>query len=112
MAGRKATKTQCDALARSPGHILAPKWDHRDTFSVEEAGEILGISRCSAYAAVKSGDLPGFWVGRRFIVPRRALERMLDPPAAIVPAPSCRRGRHRNRVQTDNLAAAESAVAS
>jgi Helix-turn-helix domain len=79
MAGQKAAKIQCDATARPPGRTLAPKWDDRDTFSVEEAGEILGISRCSAYAAAKSGDLPGFWIGRRFIVPRRGLERKLDP---------------------------------
>ena len=55
----------------------APKWDDRDAFSVEEAGEILGISRGSSYAAVNSGDLPVIRIGRRYIVPRAALERLL-----------------------------------
>ena len=57
--------------------ILASKWDGRSTFSVEEAGEILGLSRCSAYAAVKNGQIPVVWFGRRAIVPRVALERKL-----------------------------------
>jgi Helix-turn-helix domain len=64
---------------RPPGRTLAPKWDDHDTFSIDEAGEILGISRCSAYAAAKSGDLPTIQIGRRKIVPRRGLERKLDP---------------------------------
>jgi excisionase family DNA binding protein len=58
--------------------IYDPKWMGRSTFSVEEAGcEILGLSKCSAYAAAKNGSLPTVRVGRRLIVPRLALERLL-----------------------------------
>ena len=58
--------------------IYDPKWNGRSTFSVEEAGcEILGLSKCSAYAAAKNGSLPTVRVGRRLIVPRIALERLL-----------------------------------
>ena len=58
--------------------IYDPKWSSRSTFSVEEAGcEILGLSKCSAYAAAKNGSLPTVRVGRRLIVPRLALERLL-----------------------------------
>ena len=47
--------------------------------TVEEAGcEILGLSKCSAYAAVNSGELPAIRIGRRWIVPRHALERILS----------------------------------
>jgi hypothetical protein len=35
------------------------------------------LSKCSAYAAAKSGSLPTVRVGRRLIVPRLALERLL-----------------------------------
>jgi hypothetical protein len=66
---------------RKLGRVLAPKWDDRDAFSVEEAGTILGISRMSAYAAAKRGDLPVIWIGRRAIVPRLALERLLGGTA-------------------------------
>ncbi len=58
--------------------IYDPKWNGRSTFSVEEAGcEILGLSKCSAYAAAKNGSLPTVRVGRRLIVPRLSLERLL-----------------------------------
>jgi excisionase family DNA binding protein len=59
------------------GRTLNSKWDGRDTFTVPEAAEILRVSRWAAYAAVKKGELPVIWLGRRCIVPRRALERML-----------------------------------
>ena len=51
------------------------------TCSVEEAAKILGISRNTAYAAVQSGQLPIVKIGRRFLVPRAALERMLEGAA-------------------------------
>jgi excisionase family DNA binding protein len=59
--------------------ILDPRWDGRSAFTVEEAGcDILGLSKCSAYAAVNSGELPAIRIGRRWIVSRHALERMLS----------------------------------
>ncbi|MET4149917.1 helix-turn-helix domain-containing protein [Bradyrhizobium sp. RT7b] len=61
---------------RSP--IFDPKWDGRSTFSVEEAGcEILGLSKVSAYAAANRGDIPTVRIGRRLLVPRLALEKLL-----------------------------------
>ena len=49
----------------------------RITLTVEEAAEALGLSRCSAYQAVKSGEIPSVRIGRRLLVPRAALERKL-----------------------------------
>jgi excisionase family DNA binding protein len=66
-----------DIASPKTPQILAPQWEGRSTFTVPEAGEILGLSRASAYAAAKAGELPIVWVGRRCIVPRHALERML-----------------------------------
>jgi excisionase family DNA binding protein len=57
--------------------VLDPKWDGRDTFSIEEASEILRLSRTGAYAAAKKGNLPVVRIGRRAIVPRHALESLL-----------------------------------
>jgi excisionase family DNA binding protein len=67
-----------------PSHerVLDAKWDGRDTFTVPEAAEILRVSRGTAYEAVKKGELPVIWIGRRCIVPRRRLEKMLDECAA------------------------------
>jgi excisionase family DNA binding protein len=52
----------------------------RLTISVEEAGRLLGISRCLAYELVNRGDIPSVRLGRRIVVPRRALDRLLDLP--------------------------------
>jgi hypothetical protein len=58
--------------------ILDSRWDGKSSFTIEEAGcEILGLSRASAYAAANNGNLPTISIGRRKIVPRHALERLL-----------------------------------
>ena len=45
--------------------------------TVEESAELLRISRGLAYEMVRQGSLPSIRLGRRILVPRRALERML-----------------------------------
>ncbi|HZW44045.1 MAG TPA: helix-turn-helix domain-containing protein [Dermatophilaceae bacterium] len=45
------------------------------TISVEHAGELLGISRRSAYRAASTGELPTLRLGRRLLVPTA---RLLD----------------------------------
>jgi excisionase family DNA binding protein len=49
----------------------------RATYTVEEAGRKLGISRNSAYEAARSGQLPTIRIGRLLLVPKAALDRML-----------------------------------
>ena len=49
----------------------------RQTLSVEEAARLLGLGRGAAYAAAKSGELPVIRIGKRLLVPRVQLERML-----------------------------------
>jgi excisionase family DNA binding protein len=48
----------------------------RLTISVEEAGRILGVSRGAAYA--KDGSIPTIRLGKRLLVPKAALEKMLN----------------------------------
>jgi excisionase family DNA binding protein len=50
----------------------------RLTLSVEEAGELLGISRGLAYELVRKGELPSLRLGRRLVVPRAALQSILS----------------------------------
>ena len=47
------------------------------TVSVEDAGRILGLSRGSAYAAARDGTLPTIRFGKRLLVPKAALDRLL-----------------------------------
>jgi excisionase family DNA binding protein len=56
------------------------------TLKIEEAAKILGISRNTAYDAVRTGQLPIIKIGRRFLVPRAALERMLEGAAPLTSA--------------------------
>jgi excisionase family DNA binding protein len=62
--------------------VLDSRWDGRSTLSVEEAGDVLGLSRATAYAAANSGSLPVIRIGRRMVVPRHALERLLTSVSA------------------------------
>jgi excisionase family DNA binding protein len=50
----------------------------RQTLTVEEAARVLGIGRSAAYLAARRGDLPVIRIGRRYVVPRVALERLLS----------------------------------
>jgi len=45
--------------------------------TVEEAAEVLKISRPSAYQAVQRGEIPVIRIGRRILVPVAALDKML-----------------------------------
>ena len=49
----------------------------RRTMSVEEAAVALGIGRTSAYLAARRGELPCLRIGRRLVVPRAAIDRLL-----------------------------------
>lgn len=46
--------------------------------TVAEASKLLRISRGAAYEAIKQGQIPAVRVGRRLLVPRASLERLLD----------------------------------
>ena len=52
----------------------------RPTISVEQAGNILDLSRNSAYRAVRSGELPSIKIGRIVRVPTAKLCEMLGLP--------------------------------
>ena len=49
----------------------------RKTVSVKEAGRILGISRGAAYAYANAGRIPTIRLGRRILVPKAALDKLL-----------------------------------
>lgn len=52
--------------------------NNRLTFSVTETAKILGIGRNSAYEAVARGEIPVIRVGKRLLVPKAALEKLLN----------------------------------
>jgi excisionase family DNA binding protein len=59
--------------------------DGRLTYTLTEAATRLGISRALAYEAAHRGELPMCRIGRRMLVPRAALIRLLGqdgPPGS------------------------------
>ena len=50
----------------------------RLTLTVDEAAATLGITRASAYEAVRRGEIPHIRIGNRILVSRSQLEKMLD----------------------------------
>ena len=65
------------------GHVMAERLGQviaeqkRLAFSITEAAALLGVGRTLAYAMAKAGDLPTVRLGRRLVVPRAQLERLL-----------------------------------
>jgi excisionase family DNA binding protein len=59
------------------------------TITVEQSARILGIGRNTAYELAKQGKLPGaLRLGRRIVVSRKALEKLLaeaGKPEPIAP---------------------------
>lgn len=51
--------------------------EERLTYSIEETGRLLGLSRATTYTLANQGKLPVLRLGKRLIVPRQALEQML-----------------------------------
>jgi excisionase family DNA binding protein len=60
----------------------------RLTYTVEEAGDLLGISCGSAYNLVRTGQIPALRMDRRILVSRVVLEELLGhaPPPPEIPS--------------------------
>ncbi len=55
----------------------------RIVYTVTEAAEILGISRPSAFQGVERGEIPYIRIGRRILIPKVALEKLLESAGSI-----------------------------
>lgn len=50
----------------------------RRTLTVKEAGELLGISEKTVRRGVNFGEIPAIRIGRRILIPKDTIERMLE----------------------------------
>ena len=73
--GREAAS---ELACSADGHDSQVPLTERMALSVQEAGALLGISRDLAYDLVARRELPSVRLGRRLVVPRRALEEALE----------------------------------
>jgi excisionase family DNA binding protein len=49
----------------------------RRALSIEEAGAVLGLSKQMAYIFARQGHIPVIRLGRKLLVPKAALDRLL-----------------------------------
>ncbi len=54
----------------------------RLTLTVDEVARLLKLSRNSCYEAIKRGDIPSLRIGKRILIPRAALEAILNRPTS------------------------------
>lgn len=54
----------------------------REYVTPEELVALLGVSKNVIYRMLHAGTIPNIRAGKRFVIPRRALERLLEDPAA------------------------------
>lgn len=50
----------------------------KSTYSVVEAARLLGLSRNSVYQAIDRGQLPSLKIGKRILIPKILLKRLLE----------------------------------
>jgi len=62
--------------------------ENKLTLSIGEAAKLLGIGRNLCYDRVKTGEIPVIRIGRRLLVPRSALEKLLANPKPLNPTPA------------------------
>ena len=51
-----------------------------------DTGKILGLGRNATYEAIARGEIPSIRIGKRILVPKAALERLLTVDAVKRPA--------------------------
>ena len=50
----------------------------RKTYTIAEAARRIGSGLNQTYAAAKAGQIPTIKIGKRILVPKAALDRLLD----------------------------------
>jgi len=51
-----------------------------ETLTVKEAADRLGLGLNQAYEGLRHGQIPGYQIGTRWIIPRAAFEQWLATP--------------------------------
>lgn len=57
---------------------VSSKSDQPIVLTINEAAAILRVSRQSAYEAARRGEIPTIKIGRRLLVPRARLEKLIQ----------------------------------
>ena len=74
----KSIVSELKAQSLTPTYSERVATPDKLTYSVPEAAGLLGLSRASAYKAVRTKQLPSITLGSRIFIPRVALHRLLN----------------------------------
>lgn len=72
---KEENKTSLE-IARS--FLYTPEQNEKRTYTVEEIQNILGISKSTAYALVKSSEFKSIHVGRHIRISKKSFDEWLD----------------------------------
>ena len=50
----------------------------RQTMNCDECAKLLGVARSTVFSAIQRGQIPYLRVSRRILIPRAAIERLLQ----------------------------------
>ena len=51
---------------------------NRETLTVKQAGEVIGLGRGAMYRAIRRNEIGALRIGKLLLVPRREIDRLLD----------------------------------
>jgi excisionase family DNA binding protein len=61
--------------------------DERPVLTISKAAELLGVSRAFGYELVARGELPAVRLGRRIMIPRVGIQRIIENSVAELQPP-------------------------
>jgi excisionase family DNA binding protein len=79
----EAQKSSPEALRPSKSADNNAPNDIALTLTVAEAAALAGVAKCTLYESIRRGEVPSIRIGRRLLIPRRALERMLSGDSGL-----------------------------
>lgn len=50
----------------------------RACYTIDELAQLLGVGKASVYKLLKTGKIPSLKAGKKFVVPRAAVHRVLE----------------------------------
>jgi excisionase family DNA binding protein len=74
----KPIQDEQSQLDTTEGDLPETEQDRREVLYVPEVASMLRISKAAVYRAIAAGVIPSLRPGRRLLVPRRAIQRLLD----------------------------------
>ena len=77
--GASASKYRASEVWTGKGYGMKSAIEERTVYTVDEVARVLGIGRNTAYLAIRRGEIPSVRIGARILIPKVALDALLQP---------------------------------